>query len=83
MLKRNMVEIIVLYSDLGYVVFEEVAKMDVLDLVSKIGGILGLFLGMSFLSLIEIIDIFLQILLKSRNKRFWLFWNCLYDKQND
>ncbi len=31
------------------------AKIEIVDLVSGIGGLLGLFLGMSFLSLAEII----------------------------
>lgn len=60
-LKRNLVQISVYYGDLGYQKFEELEKTRVGDLISRIGGTLGLFLGMSFLSFVEIIDILLQI----------------------
>jgi len=36
------------------------AKIEIVDLVSGIGGLLGLFLGMSFLSLAEIIEIIIE-----------------------
>ena len=62
-LKRTMIQISVFYGDLGYNQFDQSAKTDVIDLVSNIGGTMGLFLGISFLSFIEIFDIFLQILL--------------------
>lgn len=60
-LKRNMIQIAVYYGDLSFEKFDEVEYMGVTDLVSNIGGTLGLFLGMSFLSFIEILDIFLQM----------------------
>ena len=66
-LKRNLVQIWVSYSDLGYDHYVEIAKTEVIDLVSNIGGTLGLFLGMSFLSIAEILDILLQILFYNRN----------------
>lgn len=56
-----MIQISVFYSALGYEQYQEQAKMEVIDLVSNIGGTLGLFLGMSFLSFVEILDVFLQI----------------------
>lgn len=67
-LKRNMVQISVFYGDLGYDQYEEQAKMDITDLVSNIGGTLGLFLGMSFLSFVEFIDILLQIFLYKKTQ---------------
>jgi hypothetical protein len=60
-LKRNMLQASVYYSDMGYQKYEELEKTNVVDLVSSIGGTLGLFLGMSFLSFVEILDVFLQI----------------------
>ena len=60
-LRRSMVQISVYYNNLGYDQYEEIAKMEVIDLVSNIGGTLGLFLGMSFLSFVEFLDIILQI----------------------
>lgn len=67
-LKRNLVRISIFYTDLGYEQNEEMVKTDVIDLVSSIGGTLGLFLGMSFLSFVEIFDIFLQICLNKRSQ---------------
>ena len=66
-LKRNLVQIWVGYRDLGYDHYVEIAKMEVIDLISNIGGTLGLFLGMSFLSIAEILDILLQILFYNHN----------------
>lgn len=77
MLKRNVLELSVFYGDLGYDRYSESAKMNVVDLISGIGGTLGLFLGMSFLSLIEILDIILHICFykppKSTNKNSEIF----------
>lgn len=60
-LQRTMLQVSVFYGHLGYQYYEEAAKMEVSDLVAYIGGTLGLFLGMSFLSFVEILDVFLQI----------------------
>lgn len=65
-LKRNLVEFSVFYGDLGYVQYEEVEDVGWLDLVSNVGGTLGLFIGMSFLSFVEILDIILQIILHKK-----------------
>ena len=62
-LKRNMALVSVYYSDLGYQKYEELENMSLGDLISGFGGTLGLFLGMSFLSFIEIVDVILQIIL--------------------
>lgn len=67
LLKRSMVQISVFYKDLGYEQYEEFAKTELIDLVSNIGGTLGLFLGMSFLSFVEIFDIILQICFSKNN----------------
>lgn len=61
-LRANLLDISIFYSELGYRKFYEIEKMNIIDLVSNVGGTLGLFLGMSFLSFVEIIDIFLNIL---------------------
>lgn len=68
-LKRNMLELSVFYGDLGYEKYERLAKMEFSELVSNVGGTLGLFLGMSFLSLIELVDIILQIFFYKLNEQ--------------
>ena len=54
------------------VILEEI-KTELTDLVSNIGGILGLFTGFSFLSLVEIFEIVFQIsaILLKKDVRFY------------
>lgn len=73
-LKHNMLQLSIFYGDLGYEQYDEVEDMSWLDLISNIGGTLGLFIGMSFLSFVEIVDIVLQIVLyKNDNKKTSIF----------
>lgn len=48
------------YPSLEYTIFKENPKSDPYDLFSKMGGILSLFLGISLISFVEIIEIFIQ-----------------------
>jgi hypothetical protein len=50
------------YESLSYTVIDQIPKMNMLDLISNIGGNLGLFIGVSFLSFAEIIELFIEIL---------------------
>jgi hypothetical protein len=49
-------------NDMKYTEISELAKMAGIDLVSNIGGCLGLFMGLSLLSLIEILEFFIEII---------------------
>lgn len=60
-LKRTLLQMNIYYSELSYHQYSESEKTSMTDLVSGIGGTLGLFLGMSFLSFIEILDLLFQI----------------------
>jgi hypothetical protein len=53
--------ITVYYSDFSYKSIIEIPKMDFIDLIANIGGNLGLFIGVSFLSFAEIIELILEI----------------------
>ena len=53
------------YEDFGYKSISEIPKTSFEDLLGTIGGLIGMFLGTSLLSFIEIPDILLQITLKS------------------
>jgi hypothetical protein len=44
-----------------YTEIRETPKMLVLDLISNLGGVLGIFLGFSIFTMIEIIEVFIQI----------------------
>ena len=61
-LKRNVLSLNIYYDDLQYKLIEEIPSLDLYTLISGIGGTLGLFLGMSFLSILEIFGIFFEIL---------------------
>ena len=68
-----MAAVRIYYDELRETVINQEAKMSWTDLVSNIGGSLGLFLGMSFLSIVEFIELFIRtilIILKKDNKLF-------------
>lgn len=50
----------VYYENLEYLSISKMPKLQVFDLFSNIGGLFGLFLGMSILSFIELIEIFFE-----------------------
>ena len=68
-LRNNLLAINVYYGKLNYKSFQESAKTEIVDLVSNIGGTIGLFLGVSFLSFIEIIDLFFHMALAFMNTK--------------
>ena len=59
--KDNYVDIAIYYPTKQYTLITQSPKMQLFDLVSSVGGIMGLFIGFSFLTLIEIIDIIFKI----------------------
>jgi hypothetical protein len=59
--RKDIVSISIYYDDLGYTHVSESPVYDFNTMLSTIGGTLGLFLGMSILSLVEIAELFLQI----------------------
>lgn len=56
-LRSNILALNVFYSSLSYHSFTESPKTELVDLISNIGGTMGLFLGVSFLSFVEIFDL--------------------------
>ena len=61
-LRKSMAMININYDDVKYTLVSQVPKMTFEELLANIGGQLGLFIGISFLSFIEIIDILVQII---------------------
>jgi hypothetical protein len=55
----------IFFSELTHARIVEVPNYTPISLISNIGGTLGLFLGMSLLSFIEIVDLIIQMILKS------------------
>ena len=62
-IKKSIARVQISYQDMMQTFITEYPKMKPVDLVSSLGGILGLFLGLSFLSFIEIFDFLLQLII--------------------
>jgi hypothetical protein len=67
-LKKSYFAIRIYYNELKYTLISEEPKTEIFNFISDIGGILGLFLGISFLSFIEIFEIIFEIMLIFFNK---------------
>jgi hypothetical protein len=61
LLKKSVARVRIHYGESMQTFITEYAKTQLADLISSVGGILGLFLGLSFLSFIEIFDLLIQI----------------------
>jgi len=61
-LKKSVYMVSIYFEDLKYTLISQQAKTNLMDLVSSIGGSLGLFMGASFLSLIDIIQIIFEVI---------------------
>ena len=59
---KSFFAIDVFYEDLKYTVISQKEKILLSDLISNIGGIIGVFLGSSFLSLFEFVELFIKSL---------------------
>ena len=60
-LKQSTLALNVYYDNLKFTVIEESPAMDLITLISGMGGTLGLFIGVSFLSFVEILEILIRI----------------------
>ena len=71
-LRNSMIAFNVFYKSLQFTSITEIAKTELIGLVANIGGLLGLFIGVSFLSFGEIVEIFFEILfiIFEKNKKF-------------
>ena len=56
-------EIYVSYSDLSFIEISQTPKMSGISLLNEIGGALGLFVGITFLSLLELLEYFFELVL--------------------
>jgi hypothetical protein len=58
---RSSSRIYIFYKELKYTKYSEIAKTEPFDFVSSIGGILGLFIGCSFVTLFELAELIIEI----------------------
>jgi hypothetical protein len=66
--KESVVRVNIFYDSLSYTMSTESPKMDVVSLLSNIGGNLGLFLGVSLISVCELIEALIEIFFAFRTK---------------
>jgi hypothetical protein len=59
--RRNFVSVSLYYNSLSYTLSEEKPSLDIVALLANIGGTMGLFLGISFLHVCELVDVFLEL----------------------
>ena len=67
--ENNIVEFSVFYDSLWYKESEEEPKMTLEALIAEIGAHLHVFLGMSLLSFVELVDLFAQLVLMAHDAR--------------
>jgi len=60
-LTKNFFSIRVYYEDLKYTLITQHPKCELFDLISNIGGTMGLFLGFSFISFLEIFELIAEL----------------------
>jgi hypothetical protein len=58
---NKYVNILINYQNNQYTLISQSPKMQLFDLISSVGGLISLFLGFSFLTLIEFIDVLFKI----------------------
>jgi hypothetical protein len=71
-LKSRLISFNIYYDDLKYVNISHSAKLDAINLMSNIGGILGVCIGISFLSLFEIVEFVFEA--------FWITFEMVIDQ---
>ena len=63
-----MLSVCIYYSDFKYTIIKKEPKMTWIQLVSEIGGIMGFYIGTSFLSFLEIVDL-ITVVLRNYSKK--------------
>jgi hypothetical protein len=67
--KESVVKLSIFYESLSYEMSKEYSNMNVVDLLANIGGTLSLFLGISVLSLCELVELLIEIVYVRREKK--------------
>ena len=70
--RENLVSLSINFKSKQYTLIDQIPKMQIFDLINSFGSLLSLFIGFSFMSLVEIIDIFMRmffyLLFRRKNK---------------
>ena len=62
MVKEGLTKLNIYYDSLTYTEMTESISMNSVSLLSSIGGFMGMFLGMSLMTLVEILEIFIKLI---------------------
>ena len=60
-IQKSFLTLHIHYSELEYTLISEQPSLSAIDLIANIGGSLGLFIGISLLSFLEIVEILIEI----------------------
>jgi hypothetical protein len=66
--KERSLMVNIFYSKLSFWSVSQVKKIEIMELLAKIGGLLGFFVGMSLLSFVEFLEIIIEVLLIIKSK---------------
>ena len=66
---NRLTRVNIYYDSLSYTLITESIGMNMVSLVAAIGGFMGMFLGMSLMTLVELLEIFLRIVLNRIQKK--------------
>jgi hypothetical protein len=69
-LRETLVALDINYADLKYTIISEIASRTLIDLVASIGGTISLFLGTSLMSLVEVFEKMVNIVIIFKNRSF-------------
>ena len=69
-IRTKIFKIYIFYEDLKYTLITQKPKIELFGLISNIGGTLGLFIGFSFISVLELFELLVEYILIIFN--YWL-----------
>ena len=64
LIRENFLQVSVLIDEAGTVVYEDVPSVNFYSFLGSIGGILNLWIGITFITLVEIIDMLINMVMK-------------------
>lgn len=60
--RDSLVSLLIAYEDIEYTMISEQPTLTIIDVIANVGGTLGLFIGISLLSVFELAEILIKIL---------------------
>ncbi|XP_066572388.1 acid-sensing ion channel 1-like [Amia ocellicauda] len=67
-IRDNLIKVVINYQQLNYELIEEIPSFQVIDLLSSVGGLVGLWIGVSICTVAEFLELFLKVIIFSITK---------------